>query len=299
MDWLFEHDTALKILAVLVAIAVWAQVNYTASAENYFTTSVSFYPPRSASLHVMTPQPDKVTVYIKGPPSAVTSNGVSASVNLSNVSKPGTATYLVSATVPPGTQLVKVIPRTVTVTVVQYVSRSFPVKVHAAGTLAPGYGMVAMALRDAHAVVSGPSNLVRRVHLVVAAVMLSGQSTSFSEQVGLKAVDAAGAPVKGVVVSPATRTVNVTVSPEKALSVTVRYSGNPAAGFSVGAIEVSPLHVTVFGPASVLAALTTIYTTPVNIGGASGPVSARPTLDLPPGVTAVAPSSVSVVINIQ
>jgi YbbR domain-containing protein len=301
MDWLFEHDTALKILAVLVAVAVWVQVNTSTPqpVEHGVAAVVSWTPPVSPALHVVTPRPADVTVEIRGTPSAVSSVGVAAYVNLNKIARPGTYTLPVSATVPAGTSLVSVTPSTVTVTVVQYASKSFAVKLETSGTLASGYGVQSMSLPNPHALVKGPIAAVKKVAAVVARLPLSGQTSSFSSQAALVAVNRDGVPVKGVTVSPSSRLADVTVSPEKIVPVTVKYTGQPAAGFSVGTISVSPLHVTLFGPASVLGSIVAVYTTPVDIAGATGPVTATPVLKLPTGVTASVPSTVTVTIAVQ
>jgi YbbR domain-containing protein len=301
MDWLFEHDTALKVLAVLVAVAVWVQVNTSTpqQVEKGVAASVSWTPPVSPALHVVAPRPAEVTVDIRGTPSAVSSVGAAAYVNLNKIARPGTYTLPVSATVPAGTSLVSVTPSTVTVTVIEYASKSFSVKLQTSGNLADGYGVQATSIPNPHAVVKGPVGAVKKVAAVVARLPLSGQTSSFSIQAALVAVNRDGVPVKGVTVSPSSRLADVTVSPDKTVPVTVKYSGLPATGFSVGTISVSPLHVTLYGPASVLAGISAVYTTPVDIAGATGSVTATPSLKLPSGVTASVPSTVTVTIAVQ
>lgn len=301
MDWLFEHDTALKILAVVVAVAVWVQVNVSnpPSVERSPEAAVAWIAPGTASLHVMTPRPGGVTVVIKGPPSAV-GGTPAAYVNLSKINHAGTYRLPVQATVPAGTSLVRVVPSFVSVTVIQFVAKSFAIKLESTGALPAGYGVETMALANSHVLVRGSSTAVSQVTAVVARVALNGQTASFSSQATLLAVNRAGNPVKGVTLSPTSRLANVTVSPEKVVSVTAKYSGKPAAGYSIGTIAVSPLHVTLYGPASVLSGISTVYTNPVSIAGASSQVTTpSASLALPAGVTQAVPPSVSVTINIQ
>jgi YbbR domain-containing protein len=299
-DWIFENDTALKILAVLVAVAVWLQVNLSTPQpveRQIPNVPVAWLLPNHSRLTVTVP-PGSVTIKIKGSPSAVASNAAEAWVNLTKITKPGTYSLPVLASVPSGTSLVGVTPAAVTVTVEEEISRTFPVRLVPSGSPVAGFGVLAMQMVGHDATVSGPSNLVDKVHAVVARVPLSGQNASFSTTVRLVPVTATGAPVRNLDVLPAVRTVNVSISPTKVLPVTVTYAGNPASGLTVTSIQVSPNRVTVFGNAAALASLTTIDTNRVNIAGTTSSVTTQATLNLPSGVTMAQPNTVVVTINV-
>jgi YbbR domain-containing protein len=285
----------------VVAVAIWVGVNANtpqAAERQLGPVGVAWLLPDHSRLTVVTIRPTEVTIKIKGSGSAVDSNAAEALVNLQQVTRPGTYSEKVQVTVPTGTSLVSVTPATVEVTLEEEISRTFAVHVEASGSPMQGYGVLAMHLVQRDATVSGPSNQVDKVHAVVARVPVSGQSASFSTQVALAAVNAAGAPVKGVQVTPALRTVNVTLSPVKTLPVTVKYSGTPATGLTVTQIEVSPLHIQVYGTASALAGLTAVFTNPVNIAGANANVTTEASLNLPSGVTLAVPDTVAVTIDI-
>jgi YbbR domain-containing protein len=289
MDRILENDTALKILSLLVAIAIWVQVNSGVpavrdrrlgpvpvtwiGAQNHYT--------------VLGMHPGSVVIDIKGPPSAVDqTTPPSAWVDLARISRPGTYSLPVSASVPQGTSLVSVSPADVTVTVDSLVSRKLPVHAVAEGQLPSGYGIVAMTPASSSASVFGPSTAVDAVKRIVARVSVQGQTANLEAQVALVPVDAAGHTVSKVTVTPDIVNVAVEVSPEKTVPVVVTYHGTPAAGYVVTAIDVAPGRVTLYGSASLLAGITQVDTVPVAIAGRTSSVTRRVRLALPTGVTA-------------
>ncbi len=300
-DRILENDTALKILSLLVAIAIWLQVNSSA-APRQVERKLGPVPVTwlAATNHytVLSMHPASVTIDIKGPPTSVSQSiHAEAWVDLAHITKPGTYSLPVSASVPPGTSLVSVSPSDVTVTVDRIVAKKFSITAVPVGHVASGYGIVSMTPVSTAVEVSGPSHDVAAVAHVYARVNVSGQTSNLNAQEALVAVNAAGHTVPQVTVSPSLMNVAVTVSPEKVLPVVVKYHGTPGTGYVVGPITVDPGHVTVYGPASALSGLTAMDTQAITISGRTTSVTKRVGLVLPSGVTA-APSTVRATISI-
>ncbi len=288
-DRLLENDTALKILSVLIAIAIWVQVN--SGVPRQVNRKLGPVPVTwlAATNHytVLGMHPASVTILIEGSPTSVTQSiHAEAWVDLAHITKPGSYSLPVSASVPPGTSLVSVTPPDVTVTVDSITAKKFSITPVPQGHVASGYGIVAMTPVSTVVEVSGPSHDVAAVAHVDARVNVSGQTGNLEAQVALVAVTASGHAVPQVTVSPSLMDVAVTVSPEKVLPVVVKYHGTPGPGFVVGAITVSPSRVAVFGPASALSGMTSVYTDPVTISGSTTSVTKQVHLALPTGVTA-------------
>ena len=299
-DRLLENDTALKILSVLIAIAIWVQVNtgVPRQADRRLGQVPVTWIGAPDHYTVLGMQPATVAILIKGSPSTVTQSiHVGAWVDLAHITKPGTYSLPVTASMPPGTSLVSVTPPDVTVTVDSITAKKFSVKTVAQGHVASGYGIMAMTPVSPAVEVSGPSHDVAAVAHVDARVNVSGQTGNLEAQVTLVAVNAAGHTVPQVTVSPSLMDVAVTVSPEKVLPVVVKYHGTPGTGFVVGPISVSPGRVTVFGPASALSGMTVVDTNPVTISGRTASITKRVHLALPSGVTAT-PSTVRATVSI-
>jgi len=300
MDRILENDTALKIVSVLVAIAIWVQVNSGVPSQVERRLGPVPVTWLAATNHytVMGIHPASVVVDIEGPPSDVSnSSHAEAWVDLAHITRPGTYSLPVNASVPTGTSLVSITPTDVTVTVDNIVTKKFPVSAVAVGHVPSGYGVLGMTPTNSTAEVTGPSTAVDSVKAVQARVDLKGQTAYFQAQVTLVPVTAAGKPVGHVDVTPTLMDVAVTVSPKATVPVVVRYHGTPAAGYTVTGIAVTPPKVTVFGPASVLAALTQVTTNAVPISGRSTTITKRVHLVLPSGATA-SPATVTVTITI-
>lgn len=300
-DRILENDTALKILSLLVAIAIWVQVN-SSTAPRQVEGKLGPVPVTwlASSNHytVLSMHPASATIDIKGPPGSVTQSfHASAWVDLAHITKPGTYSLPVSASVPPGTSLVSVSPADVTVTVDSVVAKKFSITAVPVGHVASGYGIVSMTPVSTAVEVSGPSHDVAAVSHVYARVNVSGQTSTLDAQVALVAVNAAGHTVPQVTVSPTLMSVSVTVSPEKVLPVVVKYHGTPGTGYVVRSITVTPRHVAVFGSASALSGLTALDTHTITISGRTASVSKNIGLVLPSGVTA-SPSAVRATISI-
>jgi YbbR domain-containing protein len=78
--------------------------------------------------------------------------------------------------------------------------------------------------------------------------------------------------VEVVQVTPASVSLTFEESLSKTVGVRARVEGEPAPGYTVGAVTVNPATVTVVGPASALKNLTEAITEPVSVEGASRPV---------------------------
>ena len=97
------------------------------------------------------------------------------------------------------------------------------------------------------------------------------------------------------------RTLDLTIEPRKAKTVPVaaRIVGIPSPGYAVqGAISVDPDTARVEGPASVLAALDTIYTLPVDIAGEREKIQRQVQLDAGTRLLAVEPRRCIVTLRI-
>ena len=302
MDRLLENDMVLRILAILVALAVWVQVNDALGVSPKPVQRrvpdvpiVWSVPP--PNLTVIGVRPSTVTVEIQGQPNTI-GTVANAWVNLGAVTAPGTYSEVAAASVPAGATVVQVLPREVVVTVAALETRHFRADLVQVGSPPGGYGVVTMGAVDRTVSVSGAAPYVHQVRKVMGKVSVVGQQTSFTEQVLLFAVNAQGKAVGHVQLSPDILTVPVTIAAEKTVPVVVRYNGKPSAGFTVSGIRASPATVTVTGPASLLAGIAAVDTHAVSVSGANRTVTTTATLSLPTGVQAVGPSTVKVTITI-
>ncbi|NMP22690.1 YbbR-like domain-containing protein [Sulfobacillus harzensis] len=306
-DRLLENNTFLKILSVIVAIFIWFRAGPAAHVpnENHTIQGVAVgWSTINPHLTVLSLNPGTVTVQISGPPSSVNSSStasVSALVNLSNIKSPGTYLLKVSASVPAGVTPVSVTPSRVEVTVARIGNTKRPVEVHLGGQPAAGYELSNYSSSIKDATVSGPTNALRQVKAVAGTVSLSGHNTTFSQDVVLEPVNAAGRVVPKVQVDPPTAAVTATIKkkpPEKVLPVVSKLTGQPASGYTVSQINVYPSSVTVSGTTQTLAGLNHIFTVPVNVSGATKTITESVPVQLPSGTSLVSSGQVTVTVTI-
>lgn len=304
MDRLLENDTVLKILSLLVAVAVWVQVNggvpQVAVRPVPNIPVVSTVSPHS-NLTVLSIKPSTVTVELKGPLNSIggsASANVTAVVNLTKVTHPGTFSLKVAASVPAGTSLVSVTPSHVVVTVDVIKTVHMTVKLEPSGQVAAGYGIIALSSSSKSVTVTGPSHELSQVSKIVGRVMLNHQSSGFSEQVFLFPENRHGAVVSHVQVVPQAVTATVQIAKEQSVPVIVKYSGKPASGFKITSLHVTPGTVVIYGTASALSGVRSVNTSPINIAGLSSSVTQSVSLVLPSGVSVMGSSTVNATINI-
>ncbi len=309
MDRLLENDTVLKVLSVLVAIFLWLQVtdvaHHTVQKQAMVPVPVQWSLPKKSNLTVITLKPTTVNVELQGPSKALSGakgDTVTAFVNLSGVTRAGVYTLRLGAAVPSGTRTVSISPAQVTVTLDQIGSRRFAVTVVPKGSVAAKYEITKMIPSVEEASISGPMQDVSQVKRVVASVPVSGHTADFEDQSLLVAENAAGNPVPHIEVNPPMVSVASSIRkkpPQVSVGVIARVSGHPASGYAISSIVVDPTHLTVTGPSSALHKLSSVYTSPVDVTGVTGPVSGALPVQLPSGISPVSGSNlVEVTVNV-
>jgi YbbR domain-containing protein len=153
--------------------------------------------------------------------------------------------------------------------------------------------------------VSGAASIVSRVAYAEARVRIDSSGLDVSQDPDLVAIDASGNPVDNVTFSP--RTVHVAIrvgslprSETVPVDVADAIHGNPAPGYYITSIDVTPPTVDVQGPADALALLKgKANTAPISVSGATSDISVKVNLALPLNVTSDTTSQISVVIHLQ
>lgn len=140
--------------------------------------------------------------------------------------------------------------------------------------------------------VRGPDSVVRQVDRAMAFLTIPSSGIDVNEPVDLVPVDVSGQPVGIGLVETSPETVEVTVDIEPVEttdSLTIRpvVEGNPAPGFLLESIQVSPATVTLRGLAEALEPLTSVATEPVDIDGATSDLTVEIALVVPEGTRPV------------
>ncbi|MGC1381992.1 MAG: CdaR family protein [Candidatus Baltobacteraceae bacterium] len=198
---------ALKLLALGLAIVGWAYFRF---ASNPIVATAEFNQQLSVPIAAVnlplgyvarfTDHQAVVTVAAKraGPP--IKPEEIKAVLDLSNK---GTGVYNVPVQlVAPDLVVQSLSPASVTLTVERIEERSFPITVHYVGAQATGIVVGDTHVNPETATVRAPSSLLARVSALHADVPLPSQPKTLDEMVRPVAVDASGAEVTDLAVSP-------------------------------------------------------------------------------------------------
>ncbi|MDQ2784717.1 MAG: CdaR family protein [Chloroflexota bacterium] len=300
------------VLAVVLAFGFWAWVtnNNDPDRRRDFPNVPVTQNDLPDGLSVIDFTPQTVTVSIWGPRSVVTNPALqagnfSATIDLKDA-KPGTQQVPIRVQSDlKNLRKKSASSATAQVTIERSIAKTLPVTVPT--PTQSGVTVNNVTPTPATVSVSGPESKVNAVTQAVAALDIGDRTTSFtSPPVDVKAVDASGKDVAGVIISPSRVTVAVDLTDNRNERVvpisTADVTGAPAAGFKLDTIVVTPNQVTLMGDPQVIRTIPNIPTQPIVIDGLNQATTLTVPLDmskLPLGVTIKNNvTSVQVLVNI-
>lgn len=163
-------------------------------------------------------------------------------------------------------------------------------------TVPAGFHEVSAVVDPKQVSVAGPKSLLTGVDAYVV-VHLDSHQSFFQETPVVAVRDQKKKPITGLSISPATVSVKVTIQADAVTETKVAgwsLTGQPAAGYRVTNVTVTPIQVSVTGLAATLDTIQQIQSDPVDISNATADVIHTVTLRLPAGVQDVSPRSVQV-----
>ncbi len=180
-------------------------------------------------------------------------------------------------------------PQTVTVDLDQYQVRDVPVRLRIESAPTDALRNYEIRITPQQARVSGPARAVRRVVAAQASVQLADGQTVPS-RAKLLPVDTQGNPVPQVDLTPSYAQLSMEATPGRYREVPIRVvlKGQPARGYHIAQVMVKPPLVTLYDPTGQhIEDIMFVETEPINIDGASGPVTNKVALQIPEGLQAV------------
>ena len=146
--------------------------------------------------------------------------------------------------------------------------------------------------------VEGPLSVVGRVAAVVAPLTVGGERSPFERTVQVYAADVEGNTVREVTLTPSSVDIHLAIEKRqnyREVTVRSRIVGQPARGYFVSSVEITPVNLTVVGPPAVIAEMPALVSTKegVDVSGATRLVAKRLELDLPEGVSVLKESDES------
>ncbi len=189
-------------------------------------------------------------------------------------------------------RVVQVTPEEVNFELAPLASRNLPVVAQVEGTPALGFQAEDVEIDPTAADVSGPADLISQAASVVAVLDITDARDSISADVSLQAIDQNGTVISGVTVDPERATVNQTIRQAggyREVAVKVETVGQPAPGFRVTNISVTPPIVTLFStkPEIVASLPGFVSTVPLDLTNIQEDLQTRLALALPQGVIVI------------
>lgn len=306
MERLLRSDAVVRVLSLVLALMMWIQVTGDQTQpENRPLPGVPLAVLNEAPAlrQLGAGLPATVAVDLSGPRRDLRRlrvEDIRASVDLANL-KPGVHTVRLDLQgVPPGVRAVPK-PEVVTVRLERYEERTMPI------TLSERERVIAdrryvIELKETNISVAGLAPEVSRVVQVVARPDLSGITETTTRIVALRGLDASGADVDTVQLTPTQVEMKIDVvrlPPPKAVQVRPIWKDNPPEGYGISdATLAEPAVINVRGPQERHAQWTEIMTTPISLQGQTRPFKVQVGLVKPPGVEMMDTEVVTVTVDI-
>ncbi len=292
VEKIFENNSVLKVLAFFLALLLWFFVNSDGRNQQVIQRSRDFFniPVSWQNLDndlIITRRPANADVVIRGDSNILdemTPQDLVIYVDLQGLST-GIHTVQVTGTSPRGTRITSINPDQLEVEIDQVINLQLEVEVEMAGEPAEGFIAGIPEISPHQVFVQGPRKNVQEVARIFAVVDIDGFAEDVQVTASLLIHDFNNRPVTGVTVLPENIDIIIPIhKPDKDVGVYVPLLGEPAEGFKIGDISISPPRVRVMGFLEILAEILRLETEPVDISGAEEDVNLEVKLVLPEGI---------------
>ena len=285
------------LLALVLSVAIWAGLTLERNPQRQeefpseLTVEITGLPANLIVLNEVVP----IRVRVSAPVESyrrLQATSFDVSVDLRGAD-PGLHQFPVRVEVSvPQVEIIEVRPSHVDVRLEELVMKRLPVQMRILNTPPFGYRyedpiLEPQDVRENGIAIRGPRSLVERVTEVLASVQLGPETTTIDRIIRPEPRGPSGV-VGGVTLEPETVTIRVPVhqlSGFKTVPIVPQVGGQPAPGYILHGIELTPLAVEVVGDPDLLAGITVIPTTAVDISGATEDVTVETVLSLPTGVS--------------
>lgn len=320
LQWLkgaFTRNLGFKILALVFAMILWGyvltQINPT-RVKAVQEVLVSFDGENALMERGLVVRGNRddilkdVTVKVKTELTQyadLSSDDVTATINLNTISKTGTVTLPIRAYTSVGS-IDSVIPEKITLEIDSLAVKDVPVEVQYEGALPEGYWNDTPQLSASEVEIRGAATDVNRISKAVCVVPLTGRTESYNEAVMLKFVDSSGDEISSdfLIGENPSVTVRMRVLPKKTVPVNlddaILGEDSLPAVYEIVEKKTVPETVTIVGSADALAGVTSVGVEGVDVSGRTESLHIVKKLKLPEGVeTQSGSTEVEVYINIQ
>ena len=300
----------MLLTAFLLAIAVWimAVTSSDPSLEKDYPSHVPVeLIGQNPNLVITSEIPQSISLTLRAPTS-IWESLISAKVPVRAVmdlSGLGEGSHTIPIQVQIGVKPVEIIrfsPQSTSLDLEVLETKEFDIRIINQGSLAVGYQSSKAELSESKVLISGAKSFVNKVTEVRAVVRLTDAKNDISQVVSLQPVDVNGSIVKDVSLSPEKITVTQKVFERggyRNVVVNVVTNGQPANGYRMSALSVTPPTVTVFSsdPMLIDALPGYIETKPIDLSRKTESFEESIELNLPTGIQVI--DDLFTIVNVE
>jgi YbbR domain-containing protein len=302
MNYFLGRNLLPKLLAVLVALILWVFVMNEQNPPVEGTFQVSLTNRNLSGKLVVMEAPETVRVKVRGLRNAIAGaagRNFQAYVDLKGLA-PGQYNLPVLVQLPPGYELVEVVPDKVDIILEAVQSRQFPVEPRLTGPIVGQMTLGKVEITPKVVTITGPQSILDSIGKVLAPVEIRDRTPAFAQDAKLFIAGIDGNELKTLKVEPTQVKVSGVLESgtiTKTVDVKTVLTGNLPEGVLLRRVFTEPAKVELRGPKEILDRLTAVSTEPVPLAGITKDVTREVPLQLQPGIT-VARKTVMVRITV-
>ena len=302
MNYFLGRNLLPKLLAILVALILWIFVMNEQNPPVEGTFQVSLTNRNLSGKLVVMEAPETVRVKVRGLRNAIAGaagRNFQAYVDLKGLA-PGQYNLPVLVQLPPGYELVEVVPDKVDIILEAVQSRQFPVEPRLTGPIVGQMTLGKVEITPKVVTITGPQSILDSIGKVLAPVEIRDRTPAFAQDAKLFIAGIDGNELKTLKVEPTQVKVSGVLEPgtiTKTVDVKTVLTGNLPEGVLLRRVFTEPAKVELRGPKEILDRLTAVSTEPVPLAGITKDVTREVPLQLQPGIT-VARKTVMVRITV-
>ncbi len=293
MNNLLEKDITVKIISVLVAIVLWTYVlgeQNPSIPQTFRDIPIKFNNLDSVNYALVEEQSSfKVNVRVRGRRSTIlelSKEAIKAEVNMKGRAE-GENLLAVSVNLPDNIELVSVNPPEIMVNLEPIIEKQIPITVNIENNPAEGFAVMDPVVKPKEAILKGPKSIVDTIKFAFISVDVSNKTENIQGNFPLRITDAKKAEPKKITYRPDIIEAIIPIVNKTDVEIEPRIIGNPAPGYAVAGITVTPKIISVTGDENILSYLQKIDTDLIDISGTDSYQQIESKIILPSGLKLV------------
>lgn len=294
IDW---RNMSLRILSLLLALLLWFYVSNEQNPVNEQIMSIKLQQRGLGDGLAVSGIPSNVSIRVQGTRSQIanlTPADFEAVIDMSKFTE-GEHHIPVMVNSPPGIQVAQIIPTRIYVALDSLVEQKVNVIATIKGTPAKGYYAFDPVVVPGVVTIAGPRSKINAINQISVVVDVEAAVGNVEQTVPV------GVAQSGVNIYPHSVSVTVPVTPlaTKTVAVRPKVTGEPAEGYEISAVNVSPSSVQVSAPSGVLTGISYVDIDRIDIRNTDRDFTVKASIVPPAGAVEVRPTSIEVTVQLK